>query len=38
MKSTAIRGEWQSPRLQQVRISPKAAAADTETKKKAAYL
>jgi len=33
MERTAIMG-WQSPRLQQIRISPSAAAMNTETKEK----
>jgi len=38
MESTVITAGWQSPRLQKARISPNAAAVDTETKeKKAAY-
>jgi len=32
MESTAVIAEWNNPRLQQRRTSPKAAAADTETK------
>ena len=32
MESTAIIVEWHNPRLQQMRTSPNAAAADTETK------
>jgi len=34
MKSTAMIAELQSPRLQQVRINPNAAAVNRETKEK----
>lgn len=38
MESTAVIAEWNNPRLQQRRTSPKAAAADTETKEKSYLL
>ena len=34
MESTVITAGWRSPRLQKARISPNAAAVDTETKEK----
>lgn len=38
MERTVIIAVWQSPILQQVRVSTSAAAADTETKEKSYLL